>query len=62
MSQERKSQPPAFIQRRLTKAKGCVHVQVKNGLVVNIFEHLTDLPENGVIYLVPEHILSEAEF
>ncbi len=43
-------------------AKGCVHVHVKSGVVTNIFAHLTDLPENGVIHLVPEHILSETEF
>ena len=43
-------------------ADGCVHVHVKNGVVVNILAHLTDLPRNGVIHLVPECTLSEDEF
>ena len=43
-------------------AKGCVHVQVRNGVVVNILAHLTDLPRNGVVHLVPECTLSEDEF
>jgi hypothetical protein len=43
-------------------AKGCVHVHVKNGVVVNIFAHLTDLPQNGVVHLVPECTFSEDEF
>ncbi len=42
--------------------KGCVHVHIKNGAVSNIFAHLTELPENGVVHLVPEQVLSEAEF
>ena len=43
-------------------AKGCVHLHVKNRVVVNVFAHLTDLPQNGVIHLVPECTLSEGEF
>jgi hypothetical protein len=43
-------------------AKGCVHVHVQNGVVTNIFAHLTDLPENGVVHLGPEHVLRESEF
>ena len=43
-------------------AKGCVHVHVKNGVVVNVFAHLADLPRNRVIHLVTECTLSEEEF
>jgi hypothetical protein len=42
--------------------KGCVHVHVKDGNIANVFSHLTDLPENCVIHLVPDAVLSEEQF
>ena len=44
------------------EVKGCVHVHVQNGNIVNVFSHLTNLPENCVVHLVPEVILSEEAF
>ena len=44
------------------EVKGCVHVHIKDGSIVNVFSHLTNLPENCVIHLVPDEVLSEDEF
>jgi hypothetical protein len=44
------------------KVKGCVHVHVKEGRIVNVFSHLTELPEDGVIHLVPDEELTEEQF
>lgn len=41
---------------------GCVHVHLKDGDVSNVFLHLSGLPENGVVHLVPDDILSIEEF
>jgi hypothetical protein len=43
-------------------AKGCVHVHVRDGVVVNMFAHLTDLPRDGVVHMVPECTMSRDEF
>ncbi len=42
--------------------KGCVHVHVADGVITKVFLHLTDLPDNGVVHLTPEVILSAEEF
>ena len=44
------------------EVKGCVHVPIRNGTIANVFSHLTDLPENCVVHLVPEVVLSEEAF
>ena len=44
------------------EVKGCVHVHIKSGNIVNVFSHLTNLPENCVVHLVPDAVLSEDEF
>ena len=44
------------------KVSGCVHIHIKNGDVTNIFMHLSGLPENGVVHLVSEKVLSETQF
>ena len=41
---------------------GCVHIHIENGDVTNIFMHLSGLPENGVVHLVSEEVLSEEQF
>jgi hypothetical protein len=43
-------------------AKGCIHVHVVDGKIVNVFLHLTDLPESGVIHLSPDEVLSADGF
>ena len=42
--------------------KGCVHIHIKDGEIKNIFCHLSDLPENGVIHLSPNKIMTDSEF
>jgi hypothetical protein len=46
----------------VANCNGCVHVHIKNGVVISIFAHLTNLPINGIVHLVPDTILSESEF
>ena len=42
--------------------KGCVHFQVKNGKILNVFSHLSNLPEEGVIHLVVDKVYSNDGF
>ncbi len=42
--------------------KGCVHVHIKDGSITNVFSHLTHLPRNCIVHLVPDIVLSEEEF
>jgi hypothetical protein len=44
------------------EVKGCVHIHIKDGSIVNVFSHLTYLPENCVAHLVPDVVLTEDEF
>lgn len=44
------------------EVKGCVHVLIRDGRIANVFSHLTHLPENCVVHLVPDVVLSEEEF
>jgi hypothetical protein len=41
---------------------GCVHVHIKDGSIANVFSHLTNLPQDCVIHLVPDVVLSEEQF
>ena len=41
---------------------GCVHVHIKASSIANVFSHLTNLPENCIVHLVPDVVLSEEEF
>jgi hypothetical protein len=43
-------------------AKGCVHIRVKDGKIQNVFCHLSDLPKDGVVHLLPDQVLTEDEF
>ena len=43
-------------------SKGCVHIHIKNGEITNVFSHLSDLPENGVIHLLTDQDMTTDEF
>jgi hypothetical protein len=49
-------------QRRNRMCKGCVHIHVADGVIAKVFLHLTDLPRNGIIHLIPDATLSPEEF
>ena len=42
--------------------KGCVHIHIKDGVIVNVFSHLTNLPENCIVHLAPDAVFSVEEF
>jgi len=45
--------------------KGCIHIRIVNGVIGNIFTHLTEIPESdGIIHLSNDGIefLSEKDF
>lgn len=44
------------------EVKGCIHVHIRDGSIVNVFSHLTNLPKNCVVHLVPDMVLPEEEF
>jgi hypothetical protein len=44
------------------KIKGCAHIIMKRGKIVNIFTHLNKLPENGIVHLKADKVYSISEF
>ena len=42
--------------------QGCVHVHVADGVITKVVLHLSALPAEGVVHLVPEEELTVAEF
>lgn len=44
------------------RVKGCAHLIVKDGKVVNVFTHLSEILKNGVIHLKGDKIYSVDEF
>lgn len=40
--------------RNKTGIKGCFHIHIEDGKIKNVFSHLGDLPQNGVIHLLPD--------
>lgn len=42
--------------------EGCVHIHIKDGDIKNIFCHLSALPENGVVHLSPDKVMTDDEF
>lgn len=44
------------------KIKGCTHLVIKDGKIVNIFTHLSNLPKNGVVHLRGDKIYTFEEF
>jgi len=41
---------------------GCVHLIIREGKVVNVFTHLSELPKDGVVHLGDGGIYSFSEF
>lgn len=48
--------------RESTGIRGCFHIHIENGKIKNVFSHLSDFPENGVIHLLPSHNYTIEEF
>lgn len=44
------------------KVKGCVHLIIQSGKVVNVFTHLNKLPKRGVVHLKGNKIYTIDEF
>ncbi len=44
------------------KVKGCTHLVIRGGKVVNVFTHLGKFPKNGIIHLKGDKIYSVEEF
>ena len=44
------------------KVKGCTHLIIHNGKIVNVITHLSDLPKNGVVHLKGDKIYTYDEF
>ncbi|MBU1126748.1 hypothetical protein KKF11_00155 [Patescibacteria group bacterium] len=44
------------------KTKGCVHIHIKDRKVVNVFSHLSDFPDECIIHLKPDAVLTKEEF
>lgn len=42
--------------------KGCVHAHIKGRKIMNVFSHLTGLPDNGVVHLSPDNVFFSADF
>ena len=42
--------------------EGCVHIHIENGKIKNIFCHLSDLPDKGVVHLSPQLVMTNKEF
>ena len=40
----------------------CLHVHVKDGKIINAFSHLTNFPDNCVIHLKPDAVMTYEEF
>lgn len=46
----------------IKEIKGCTHLVIRNGKVVNVFTHLSKIPKNGVVHLKGDKIYSIKEF
>ncbi len=44
------------------EVKGCTHLIIKNGKVVNVYTHLSEIPKNGVVHLKGDKIYTIEEF
>ena len=44
------------------KIKGCAHLIIKNGKILNVITHLNNLPKNGVVHLKGDKIYTFEEF
>jgi len=48
--------------RKQSGLKGCVHLHMKDGKITNVFSHIDNLPENGIVHLLPEKHYTEEGF
>ena len=46
---------------KTSKASGCVHFHVKDGKIRNILTHLSGYPEDCVIHLKPDSVMTIEE-
>lgn len=46
----------------MKRIKGCTHLIVNKGKIINVFTHLNNFPVNGVIHLKGDKIYSVEEF
>ena len=46
----------------MKKIRGCTHLIVRKGKVINVFTHLSNFPANGVVHLKSNKIESFEEF
>jgi len=44
------------------EVSGCVHVHVENSKIVNVFSHLSNFPEDCIIHLKADEILTPEQF
>lgn len=44
------------------KVDGCTHLIIRDGKVVNVITHLSDLPKDGVVHLKGDKIYTFDEF
>lgn len=44
------------------KNKGCTHLIIKKGKIVNVITHLDKLPANGVVHLKADKVYTFDEF
>ena len=44
------------------KVDGCTHLIFRDGKVVNVITHLSDLPKDGVVHLKGDKIYTYEEF
>lgn len=44
------------------KVDGCTHLIIRDGKIVNVIIHLSDLPKNGVVHLKGDKIYTYDEF
>ena len=42
--------------------KGCVHIRILNGNIINVFCHLSELPNTGVVHLSVDKELTDDDF
>lgn len=44
------------------EVKGCTHLIIREGKIVNVITHLSNLPKNGVVHLKGDKIYTFDEF
>jgi hypothetical protein len=44
------------------EVKGCTHLIIREGKIVNVITHLSNLPKNGVVHLKGDKVYTFDEF